>query len=141
MAHDGELERAVELLAVTAPHRFIDKHENDEARLRADLEAALPPDVFAAAWKRGAKRTPEEVIAELSGQAQVEPAQPLVDLLSERELEVLCLLAAGLSNQEIAQQLLLSVGTVKVRTHSIYGKLGVDSRTKAVARARELGLL
>jgi LuxR family maltose regulon positive regulatory protein len=65
----------------------------------------------------------------------------LVEALSERELQVLRLLAAGLSNREIAEQLYLAVGTVKKYTSNIYGKLGVHSRTQAVARARELGLL
>jgi LuxR family maltose regulon positive regulatory protein len=68
-------------------------------------------------------------------------AQPLVEPLSERELEVLQLVADGLSNREIADKLFISVGTVKTHTHNIYGKLGVSGRTQAVARARELKLL
>jgi LuxR family maltose regulon positive regulatory protein len=68
-------------------------------------------------------------------------AQSLVEPLSERELEVLRLIAAGLSNREIAQELFIAVGTVKRHTNHIYGKLGVHSRTEAVVRARELGLL
>jgi LuxR family maltose regulon positive regulatory protein len=67
--------------------------------------------------------------------------EPLIEPLSERELEVLGLIAAGLSNREIAQELYIAVGTVKRHTNHIYGKLGVHSRTQAVARARELGLL
>jgi len=65
----------------------------------------------------------------------------LVESLSKRELEVLRLIAEGLSNQEIAQRLYLSVPTVKWHTTRIYGKLGVTNRTQAVARARALGLL
>jgi LuxR family maltose regulon positive regulatory protein len=65
----------------------------------------------------------------------------LIEPLSERELEVLQLIAEGLSNREIAQKLFLSVSTVKVHTYNIYGKLGVHSRTKAVAKARALGIL
>lgn len=68
-------------------------------------------------------------------------AQPLVEPLSAREIEVLRLLATGKSNQAIAAELVLSVGTVKAHNSSIYGKLGVRSRTEAVARARELNLL
>ena len=68
-------------------------------------------------------------------------AEGLVEPLSERELDVLRLLAAGLSNREIAQQLYLSVNTVKTHIRSIYGKLGVHSRMQAVNRARELGLV
>ncbi|MGD9100940.1 MAG: LuxR C-terminal-related transcriptional regulator, partial [Anaerolineae bacterium] len=66
---------------------------------------------------------------------------PLIEALSQRELEVLQLIAQGLSNREIAQALFLSPGTVKVHTRNIYGKLGVNRRTQAVARARALGIL
>jgi len=69
------------------------------------------------------------------------PSAPLIEPLSERELEVLRLLAAGLSNREIAADLFLAVGTVKKYTSNIYGKLNVRKRTQAVARARELGLV
>jgi len=61
--------------------------------------------------------------------------------LSARELEILHLLAEGQTNREIAQQLVLSPNTVRVHTSHIYGKLGVNSRTQAVARARATGLL
>ena len=64
----------------------------------------------------------------------------LVEPLSERELEVLTLIAAGLSNRGVAERLFITVGTVKAHTASIYGKLGVHRRTQAVARAREMGL-
>jgi LuxR family maltose regulon positive regulatory protein len=65
----------------------------------------------------------------------------LVDPLSERELEILRLIADGLLNKEIAQQLIISQATVKRHVANIYGKLGVHHRTEAVARARELNLL
>jgi LuxR family maltose regulon positive regulatory protein len=68
-------------------------------------------------------------------------AQPLIEPLTEREIEVLRLLAAGKSNRAIAAELVLSVGTVKAHNSNIYGKLGVRSRTQAVARSLELGLL
>lgn len=67
--------------------------------------------------------------------------QPLMEPLSERELEVLRLMAAGLSNQAIADRLVISVPTVKKHGSNIFGKLHAASRTEAVARARELGLL
>jgi LuxR family maltose regulon positive regulatory protein len=69
------------------------------------------------------------------------PSQPLIDPLSDRELEVLRLVAQGLSNEEISKRLFLSVNTVKGHNLRIFGKLQVKSRTEAAARARELGLL
>ena len=68
-------------------------------------------------------------------------AQPLLEPLSERELEVLHLIAQGLSNQEISERLFLALDTVKGHNRKIFGKLQVERRTEAVARARELGLL
>jgi ATP/maltotriose-dependent transcriptional regulator MalT len=65
----------------------------------------------------------------------------LVEVLSERELEVLRLLAGGASNEEIAEQLVIAIGTVKRHVSNIFGKFTVSNRTQAVARARELGLL
>jgi LuxR family maltose regulon positive regulatory protein len=67
--------------------------------------------------------------------------QPLIEPLTERELEVLHLLEDGLSNQEIARQLVAALGRAKTHTASLYRKLDVASRTQAVVRARELGLL
>jgi LuxR family maltose regulon positive regulatory protein len=69
------------------------------------------------------------------------PPSPFFEPLSEREMEVLQLIAGGLSNREIAARLVLAVTTVKKHASNIYGKMGVRSRTEAVARAREIGLL
>jgi LuxR family maltose regulon positive regulatory protein len=63
------------------------------------------------------------------------------DLLSEREVEVLRLVAAGLSNREIADRLFLALNSVKGHNRRIFGKLGVQNRTEAIARAREIGIL
>jgi LuxR family maltose regulon positive regulatory protein len=64
-----------------------------------------------------------------------------IEPLSEREMEVLELIAEGLTNQDIGDRLYLSLNTVKVHTRNIYGKLDVNSRMQAAARARDLGLL
>jgi predicted ATPase/DNA-binding NarL/FixJ family response regulator len=74
-------------------------------------------------------------------QSAVETPQPLIEPLTEREQEILRLLAQGLTNKEIAGQLTIVVGTVKTHNHNIYGKLGVDNRLQAVTRAQELSLL
>jgi LuxR family maltose regulon positive regulatory protein len=65
----------------------------------------------------------------------------LIEPLSERELEILQLIARGLSNQEISRKLFLALSTVKGHNRNIFAKLDVQRRTEAVARARELGLL
>jgi LuxR family maltose regulon positive regulatory protein len=74
--------------------------------------------------------------------SHVEPSgQALVEPLSQREREVLYLLALGRTNKEIAQQLVVATGTVKAHTSHLYRKLDVANRTEAVARARQLGIL
>ena len=69
-----------------------------------------------------------------------EPIPGSPEKLSEREVEVLRLLAEGMKNQEIADRLVVSLNTVRYHTKNIFGKLGVDNRTAAVARGRELAL-
>jgi LuxR family maltose regulon positive regulatory protein len=68
-------------------------------------------------------------------------SQPLIEPLTKRERQVLRLIGDGLSNQDIAEQLVVSLNTVKKHSSNLYGKLGVTSRTQAVARAQELDLL
>ncbi len=85
----------------------------------------------------GTRQTEENV----GKKASETSASPLIEPLSPREQEVLELLAAGLSNQEIAKRLVVTEGTVKTHTKGIYGKLGVHSRTQAIVRARELKLI
>ena len=69
------------------------------------------------------------------------PTQALVDPLSRRELEVLALIAAGFRNKEIAEQLFITLNTVLFHIKNIYSKLGVNKRTLAIIKARELSLL
>jgi LuxR family maltose regulon positive regulatory protein len=88
---------------------------------------------------RGAPPAPSPWIARdaASGDESLAP----VESLTPRELEVLQLIALGDSNRVIAEKLVITVSAVKKHTGNIYGKLGVNSRTQAVARARQLGLL
>jgi LuxR family maltose regulon positive regulatory protein len=67
--------------------------------------------------------------------------EPLIEPLSQRELKILQLIAQGLSNREISERLFLALSTIKGHNRNIFDKLQVQSRTEAVARARELGLL
>ena len=76
-----------------------------------------------------------------SGKESRSDVQQLIEPLSERELEVLRLIADGYSNQEIAARLVVALSTIKTHINNIYGKLGVQSRTQALARARTLNLL
>jgi predicted ATPase/DNA-binding CsgD family transcriptional regulator len=115
----------------------------------------LGEQVFAERWAEGRNMTAEQAIeaspthdrtskAQRPAQGrhgQTAMAQPLLDPLSERELEVLQLLAGGASNQEIAEALVVAPGTVKLHVSHILSKLGIKSRTQAILRARDLGLL
>lgn len=84
-----------------------------------------------------------KVIAEFNRLAVSAPRATgqLVEQLSEREVEILRLVAAGASNKEIAERLVIAEGTVKNHLTSILGKLGVRDRTQAALKARELGLV
>ena len=92
-----------------------------------------------------------KLLAAFDAEGRIEPddsprpatlaSQPLVEPLSDRELEVLRLIARGLSNREISERLFLAVITVKGHNRNIFRKLQVRRRTEATARARELGLL
>jgi ATP/maltotriose-dependent transcriptional regulator MalT len=83
------------------------------------------------------------LLSAMSGSAGSAPpaSQHLIEPLSDRELQVLHLVAAGMSNQEIADELVLAKGTIKKHLNNIFGKLEAQNRTQCVARARELGLL
>ena len=89
-----------------------------------------------AATRRDDVPSPARVVT-TSVEAVPQPSEGL----SERELEVLCLVAEGMSNAEASRKLFIAPSTVKKHLEHIYGKLGVNRRTQAVARARTLGLL
>ena len=85
-----------------------------------------------------------QILNSLSGRppaARPEDAEPLQEALSEAELRVLRYLPTNLRGPEIAAQLFVSLNTIRAHLRSVYAKLGVHSRTEAVNRARELGLL
>ncbi|NTU62487.1 MAG: hypothetical protein HGB05_03590, partial [Chloroflexi bacterium] len=127
------LERAVRLAAPEDyRRRFLDEGE-DVARLLPTVRDAASTFV-------------DEVLRAFSPSdpdsiAPIHASQPSIDRLSDQELNVLRLLADGLSNQAIAEKLVITVGTAKWHVHNLYSKLGVSNRTQAVARARELKLI
>lgn len=111
--------------------------------LRAFMDEDRQVMALLPAVKHAAPAFVDELIAHARapGARQRSATQPLAEPLSEREIEVLGLIAEGLNNSEIAQRLYIAVGTVKRHINNIYGKLDVTSRTQAVARARQLSLL
>jgi len=118
-------------------------HSEGFIRSFADAGEALVPLLREAVLRGISPEYIEKIMSAMVKQPQMKAveAQLLVEPLSERELQVLRLVAAGLSNREIADQLIISLGTVKSHVHNIYGKLGVGSRSQAIARAQELKLL
>jgi DNA-binding NarL/FixJ family response regulator len=141
---------SVQVIALTT----FDDDEDVFAALRAGAVGYLLKDVSSA-------RLVEAVLAAARGESVLQPSvaakvvarfaqlpettaprpQPLVVPLSERELEVLRLVADGRSNREIAAAVFLAEGTVKNHVTNVLGKLGARDRTQAALRARDLGLL
>jgi len=138
--HDAALVDIGRALALSAPEGyrrvFLDEGE-PMARLLAEASAAGPTPGYAAELLAG---FPAAMASVTGGGEAPEPERP-GPALTEREHEVLRLLAAGRGNQAIAGELIVAVGTVKRHLNSIFSKLGVETRLAAVARARELGLL
>jgi LuxR family maltose regulon positive regulatory protein len=116
-----------------------------EGYMRVFLDEGIPmAKLLRYAGSRGiSPKYIAELMSQFASEIGTAPVaqQPLIEPLTERELEVLHLLADGLSNQEIASKLVVALGTAKTHTASLYRKLDVVSRTQAVARARELGLI
>jgi LuxR family maltose regulon positive regulatory protein len=147
------IERALTLAAPEGYVRlFVDEGAPMAALLRAAQGAGIMPSyvatllaAFPTAGKETGRQGDKETVARPDGASSLSPNLPVPQSLAEpltaRELEVLQLLAAGQSNQAIAQRLIVAVGTVKRHVNSILSKLDVQSRLQAVARARELGLV
>jgi LuxR family maltose regulon positive regulatory protein len=132
-----------EALALAEPGGFI-RSVLDERPAMAQLlaEAATRHVLPAYTSKLVAAFVTETSPGPAESPARPAPAAPgLVEPLSQRELEVLHLIAQGLSNRDIGERLFLALDTVKGHNQKIFGKLQVQRRTEAVARARELGLL
>ncbi|MBN2389616.1 MAG: LuxR family transcriptional regulator [Anaerolineae bacterium] len=129
------LERALQLAEPGGYIRaFVDEGEAIEALLRR-MYASV-----------GAHAVTPDYVAKILAAFREEPKQAttgdeLLEPLSDREMEVLCLIAANMSNQDIADTLVVSLNTVKTHIRRLYGKLSVNSRLEAVERGRELGLL
>jgi LuxR family maltose regulon positive regulatory protein len=137
---NGELgaarDYALQSLKIGVPEGYLRPFIDEDPRIRPVL----------AALRYMAPAFIDQVLALPSAEpAAIEQPMPrqqvLVEPLTEREQEILRLIGAGLSNAEIAQRLVIATGTVKRHLNNVYGKLGVESRTQAIARGRELGLI
>jgi LuxR family maltose regulon positive regulatory protein len=115
-----------------------------EGYVRVFLDEGKPMAklLFLVKSQRSGQGYASELLSALGGEAGIEltPAQLLIEPLTLRELEVLKLIEAGCSNQEIAAELVISIPTVKRHISNIYTKLGTSSRTQAVLRGKELNL-
>ena len=109
--------------------------------LRLVLDAGLAVGPLLVRYVDSGSALAEQALAELGIRRAESPTGEGSDGLSERELAVLRLMEDGLTNKEIADALFLSLATVKWHANNAYGKLGVHSRTQALARARSLRLL
>jgi LuxR family maltose regulon positive regulatory protein len=123
------LERA---LALAEPEGYVRVFVDEGPRLAALLQAAAQRGIAPAYVRRLLAQMPS---------SQSNTSQGLIEPLSDRELDVLRLLATDLDGPEIASQLVVSLNTMRTHTKSIYTKLGVNNRRAAVRRADELGLL
>jgi LuxR family maltose regulon positive regulatory protein len=140
----GEKDKAVQLLgealALAEPggfiRTFVDEGEPMAQLLLETAARGVRPDYIGKllAVFEAEKRKSED-------KPDLPSAQSLIDPLSQRELKILQLIAQGLSNREIGERLFLALDTVKGHNRKIFDKLQVQSRTEAIARAHELGLL
>ena len=142
---EGSDELAMEALAGALSHAepagyvrsFLDEGQAMAALLRQAASRGIAPayvtKLISAFEASGSETT--------AAKPYTPSAQPLVEPLSEREMDVLQLLSTGLSNPQIAEELTIAVSTVRSHCKSIYGKLNVHKRWDAVHRAQELGLL
>lgn len=136
----GAAEAVRQHIGTPLPSVYRAEYEHSVAAARAQL-GEKP---FAATWAEGRTLTPEQALAAVEGQPKrptqapvARPAAAPPDGLTAREVEVLCLLAQGLTSAQIAEQLVISVVTVNFHVRSIYSKLGVTSRAAATRYALE----
>ncbi|MCA9872013.1 MAG: hypothetical protein KC441_00085, partial [Anaerolineales bacterium] len=132
------LERA---LALAEPEGFLQIFVDEGPAMARLLYAMLCQDMANGYVRRLLAAFPVREPEEAASLQSESSAFDWVDPLSDREVEVLQLIAEGLTNQEIATRLFLALNTIKAHTRNTYSKLGVNSRMQAVARARELGIL
>lgn len=127
MVFDGLRAGALGYLLKDAPSEKLAEAIRAAARGESFLQPSIAAKVVAEFARLATKRIP--------------PAQALLEPLSDREQEILALIATGATNREIGNQLFLAEGTVKNHVTNVLGKLGVRDRTQAALKAREMGLI
>jgi LuxR family maltose regulon positive regulatory protein len=141
----GEADKALHVLgaalALAKPGGFVRLFVDEGVRMARLLSKALARGAEPAYIRRLLAAFPVAEPEYAPSAPASGPESEWVEPLSAREREVLQLIAEGLSNQEIAARLYLSLHTVKVHARNIYAKLAVTNRTQAVARGRALGIL
>ncbi len=132
---DAALDALQQALNLAEPEGYV--------RLFLDLGEPMQALLKRVAARGIAPRYVSRLLAAFDPSRQVasKTPQPLIEPLTDRELEVLHLLAEDLSNREIGERLFISLPTVKSHTRNIYGKLGVNDREEAVTRGQALGIL
>ena len=127
MVFDGLRAGALGYLLKDAPSEKLAEAIRAAARGESFLQPSIAAKVVAEFARLTTKRSP--------------PAQALIEPLSDREQEILALIATGATNREIGNQLFLAEGTVKNHVTNVLGKLGVRDRTQAALKAKEMGLI
>jgi LuxR family maltose regulon positive regulatory protein len=132
---DEALQFVSDALHMGQPEGFI--------RSFVDAGSAVIPLLQSAARRGASPEYVDQILSAMGAERQKDTSwqESLIEPLSEREIEVLQLVTAGLSNREIASRLFITPGTAKTHVHNLCGKLGVRNRTEAAVRARELGLV
>jgi LuxR family maltose regulon positive regulatory protein len=110
-------------------------------RIFLDRGLGMPALLYEAAARGIAPNYIGKLLGTLPVSTSTIQPSPMIDPLSERELDVLRLIAAGASNADIAKEFVIAPATVKKHINHIFSKLAVTSRTQAIVRARQLGLL
>jgi LuxR family maltose regulon positive regulatory protein len=145
LAAVGENEQALQILAellrLAAPGGYLRTFLDEGPPMARLLYAAYNAGIETAYVRRLLDVFMLDAVEQPPAPAAHGPETPWIEPLSARELEVLQLIAAGLTNQEIADRLYLSLHTVKAHARNIYAKLDAKSRTQAVARAKTAGIL
>jgi len=127
MVFDGLRAGALGYLLKDAPSEKLAEAIRAAARGESFLQPSIAAKVVAEFARLTTKRSP--------------PAQALIEPLSDREQEILALIATGATNREIGNRLFLAEGTVKNHVTNVLGKLGVRDRTQAALKAKEMGLI